>query len=177
MLKPSDRDGKIDKIIVEYIMKKKLMSAASIVMIIAVLVSLSACSNTVEQAKIALLLNDFQKACNDLDTDAMFDCLHPDIVSRIKPYISLFESLTDDSLRELLFSALIEAGGGIGDVNEDFFFTMSVNLDGIDITDETTAKVRITINYRNDGEDISRGAVIYCEKVDGKWYIKGFSPT
>ena len=73
-----------------------------IVMLIAALVlSLCGCSN--DKGEIENLMTEFEYSCNELDIDAMLDCIDPAISDKIKlatGIASMFTNKDSDELTE-----------------------------------------------------------------------------
>ena len=144
-----------------------------IVMLIAALVlSLCGCSN--DKGEIENLMTEFEYSCNELDIDAMLDCIDPAISDKIKlatGIASMFTNKDSDELTEELVGMLT----GDSSLNADDFFS-SIKIETKDIkTKKDSGTANAVVEYRIAGEKFKKEATFTYVYNMEKWYISRFN--
>lgn len=143
-----------------------------IMMLIATLVlSLCGCSN--DKSEIENLMMEFEYSCNELDIDAMLDCIDPAISDKIKlatGIASMFADKDSDELTEELVGLLT----GEETINaNDFFSSITIETKDIKVKKETGSSEAV-VEYSLAGEKFKKNAELEFIKTLDKWYISGF---
>lgn len=144
-----------------------------IVMLIAALVlSLCGCSN--DKGEIENLMTEFEYSCNELDIDAMLDCIDPAISDKIKlatGIASMFTNKDSDELTEELVGMLT----GDSSLNADDFFS-SIKIETKDIkTKKESGTSNAIVEYSIAGEKFKKEATFNYVYNMEKWYISSFN--
>lgn len=143
-----------------------------IVMLIATMVlSLCGCSN--DKSEIENLMMEFEYSCNELDIDAMLNCIDPAISDKIKLATGIAGMFTDKDFDELT-EELIGMLTGDDSLNADDFFS-SIKVETTDIkTKKETGTANAIVEYSIAGEKFKKETTFdYVYNMD-KWYISSF---
>lgn len=143
-----------------------------IVMLIAAMVlSLCGCSN--DKSEIENLMTEFEYSCNELDIDAMLNCIDPAISDKIKLATGIAGMFTDKDSDELI-EGLVGMLTGDNSLNADDFFS-SIKIETSDIkTKKETGTANAIVEYSVAGEKFKKEATFdYVYNMD-KWYISSF---
>lgn len=143
-----------------------------IVMLIATMVlSLCGCSN--DKSEIENLMTEFEYSCNELDIDAMLNCIDPAISDKIKLATGIASMFTDKDSDELT-EELVGVLTGDDSLNADDFFS-SIKVETTDIkTKKETGTANAIVEYSIAGETFKKEAIFnYVYNMD-KWYISSF---
>ena len=152
-------------------MRKVLIPLVSCILLISMMLSLCSCSST--KSEIKSLMGNFEEACNDLDFNAVLDCITPTVSDSIKlgaGLVGMFTKMDSDEMFEKLSDYLSSDDLG----GTDFFSSIEISVDDIKVDGEdATASTLITYNVA--GEHIEREATFKCVYYNEKWYISSFS--
>ena len=153
--------------------KKKKIKGIVIVMLIAALVlSLCGCSN--DKGEIENLMTEFEYSCNELDIDAMLDCIDPEISDKIKlatGIASMFTNKDSDELTEELVGMLT---GDSSLYADDFFSSIKIETKVIKTKKESGTSNAI-VEYSIAGEKFKKEATFNYVYNMEKWYISSFN--
>lgn len=147
-------------------MKRKFCLILVAVMTLVML--LTACGNG--KSEIESVTADFEKACNDVDLNAMLDCIDPTIASGLKFATGLAGMFSDKDTDELLDELSKLIFDNIPDKTEEFFSSIDISVDNISVDGET-ATADAVIKYEMSGEKYSNNAVFTYTMTDNAWYI------
>lgn len=154
-------------------MKRTLQRIISALLIVAVAFSFAGCSS--DEAAIKGVLNNFESACNNQDAEAILACLSPAISETIQVALDiagLFSNKTPDQLMEKVAS-LVLGNSLLG--TSDFFTTMNIKVDSVNVTDEDSANGTATVTYTVSGTEHTKVATFKCVKSEDQWYISAFN--
>ncbi len=151
-------------------MRKSFTSILSLLLVVAMLFSLTGCGASSE---IKALLQEFESSCNSLDFDAVLDCINPKVSDSIKVALGFVGLFTDKDADDM-FNSLAEylSEDEIG--GADFFSSIDIQVGEIAVDGES-ATVSATLTYELDGEETVREAEFNCIYYAEKWYISDFS--
>ncbi|MBO4938704.1 MAG: hypothetical protein J6C98_06870 [Oscillospiraceae bacterium] len=142
----------------------------SLIVIIAVLlVSLSACTFKSDEELIEDRMNDFLKAYNSGDMDAVLECLDAKTRNTYKAAINIGSGLVGLTGFNVSIADLFGLGIGVmsdGDVLQ--LRNMKIN-----ISSDTKATVSATMYYEDYEGGYSDDVKFALVKEDGDWYICG----
>ena len=153
-------------------MKKKMVKAVALVMVVVLLVSLGGCG---QKGDIKKLMSRFETACQSLDVEGIMDCLDPTI---IKPLRSILGIL-----------GMGDLSGALGDVIDALGLTGIPDISSVDAlqdlrltptdysfgSDKTSCAVTTEIAYTLGGQEYTATVVLNCIQVDDVWYIGGIA--
>lgn len=144
-----------------------------IMMLIATMVlSLCGCSN--DKGEIENLMTEFEYSCNELDIDAMLDCIDPAISDKIKLATGIASMFTDKDSDELT-EELVGMLTGDNSLNADDFFS-SIKIETSDIkTKKETGTANAIVEYSIAGEKFKKEATFEYIYDMEKWYISSFN--
>lgn len=156
-------------------MMKKMKSILLVLVISFASVMLCGCG---DKGDIKGLMKEFESACNDLDIDAMLDCLNPKIADTVNTTLGLVGMFTDtdtDTMLDSISKALL-GGTEEGENGSEFFSTIQIDVEEID-AGKNSATVDVEISYEVNGETIDKPAEFTCNysDEDEKWYISNVS--
>lgn len=143
-----------------------------IVMLITTMVlSLCGCSN--DKGEIENLMTEFEYSCNEMDIDAMLNCIDPAISDKIKLATGIAGMFTDKDSDELT-EELVGMLTGDDSLNAGDFFS-SIKVETTDIkTKKETGTANAIVEYSIAGEKFKKEAAFdYVYNMD-KWYISSF---
>lgn len=151
--------------------KMKTKGIVVIMLITTVVLSLCGCSN--DKGEIENLMTEFEYSCNELDIDAMLNCINPAISDKIKlatGIAGMFKDKDSDELTEELVGMLT----GDNSLNADDFFS-SIKIEISDIkTKKETGTANAIVEYSVAGETFKQEATFnYIYNME-KWYISSF---
>lgn len=151
-------------------MKKIIRSLMCVLLAAVIVCSFAGCANS----EIKGVISDFESACNDLDFNAMSDCINPRITGVLDFASGLIGMFTEKDTEEMLdkLSELIVKGEDGAD-REEFFSSIKIKVDEITVEDEQ-AVVTAIVNYEKSGKETVREAVFTCEYYADEWYINTF---
>ena len=132
---------------------------------------LCGCSN--DKGEIENLMTEFEYSCNELDINAIFNCIDPAISDKIRlatGIAGIFKDKDSDELTEGLVGTLT----GDDYLNADDFFS-SIKIETKDIkTKKETGTANAIVEYNVAGEKFKKEATFdYVYNMD-KWYISSF---
>ena len=151
-------------------MKRTITSALSLLLIAAMLVSLTACGAS---GKVKRTIEEFQKACNNQDVNALIDCLDPSIASLLKIGAGFLGSFTGLNASEVFstLSGLLQTGTDTFGI--DSFKTLKIKVKNIAVED-TKAEAKVTFTYMGSSDtEKTTDATISLKLSDEKWLISG----
>lgn len=135
------------------------------------LLSLCGCGNN--KAKIENLMTEFEYSCNELDIDAMLNCIDPAISDKIKlatGIVGMFTDKDSDDLTEELVGMLT----GEETLNANDFFS-SIRIEAAEIkTKKETGICEAVVEYSLAGEKFKKNAEFEFINNMDKWYISSF---
>ena len=140
-------------------------------LIMTIILSLCGCSNGNNEIK--KLMSEFEYSCNELDIDAMLDCVDPKISDKIKLATGIASMFTDKDSDELLESL---AGMLTGDSSlnaADFFSSIKFEISNVKTKKEAGTADAI-VEYNIAGENYKKEATFEYVYSMKKWYISGF---
>ena len=138
----------------------------------ALVFSLAGCAEG-DQSQIRSTLKAFQSACQQLDLNAMLDCMDPDTAQSVRTGASLVGQVTGQSAEQVLDSV---APFLFGDdyISSDFLRSLHLKVEDIAVAGDS-ATALCTLSYSLNGEEKQRDVSVRLVKleVDGKtgWYI------
>ncbi len=146
--------------------KRVMALALACVMVL----SLAGCGGA--KSKIKGTISDFEKACQELDLEAMLDCVDPTVAEPAKAGLSLLGALAGDEA-EMLGEVASAIFGSVADPDE---FLSKIRIKAGDISvDGDSATVEATLSAEVGGEKIEQPATIRMKQDDDEWYIAGVS--
>ena len=153
-------------------MKKTVIRIFSVILVLALLFSLTSCG---EKGKIKGTINNFQKACNELNVEGVVNCLEPTVASILKAGAGLLGGLLGDSDEEVfnkLSSLLGEHSGMIG---IESFKTLKIKTNEITVgEDGSSANARVTLDFIGiSGEAKTLDATLKFTNASDQWLISG----
>ena len=144
----------------------------AIFMVAAIALSLTACDTS--KIDIAKLMNRFEDACHELDTEKMMDCINPKVAGAIETaagLVGLFTSKTTDEIIQSLADILFD-NSLFG--TSDFFKTVEIKINTVDVAeDEATGTA--TVTFISDGAEQKKPATFRCIRENETWYISKLS--
>lgn len=145
------------------------------VLIVCVLLTMAACDSS--KSEIKTLMKDFQKSCNDLDGEAMLDCMNPKVADTIDAAMKIIGAITSKSSDELFTTVADVLLGNSLFGTKDFFSTLKIKVETVNIAENgTDANGTATVTYVNfDGEELTKSATFKCIKTNDQWYISKFT--
>lgn len=150
-------------------MRKTLISVVAIVLCVAMMFSLTGCT---QKSEIKSLIGQFENACNELDFNAVLDCITPKTADSIKMAAGFVGMFTDTSSEEMFDSlSKFMTSDNIG--GTDFFSSIKIDVKEIEIT-EDKATVLTDLTYEINDKKATKEATIKCELYNEKWYIVSF---
>lgn len=150
---------------------KRLCAAA---LCLALFFSLCACGG--DKSQIKGTINDFERACHDLDAEELLECIDPAISTPIQNGTSILSALSNpdfDQALEYLIPYLFSSNS----VDTSVLDTPSIKVDGVNVTG-TTAVAHSTVSVRVNGEKVRLEADIYLLRVEDAspaWRISSVS--
>lgn len=148
-------------------MRRIICTFMALLLAVSMVFSFASCSG--EKGEIKTLIKNYENACNDLDMEAILDCINPSIASKIELATGVLGMLTGADSDELFdkLSGLLstEALGG-----KDFFGSLKIKVKDIEI-DGDTAVVTADISYTVKDKSTQEEATIDCVRVDDVWYV------
>ena len=151
-------------------MKKTVTRIFSVVLVLTMLLSLASCG---EKAKIRSTISAFQTACNELNVEAVVDCLEPTIANLLNAGAGLLGGLLGSSEEEV-FSSLSSLLGNHSDaIGIESFKTLQIKVNDI-AEDGATANAKVTLSYIGiTGEEKTADATINLKNSSDQWLISG----
>lgn len=151
-------------------MHKIYNSVVSIVLLFAMIFSLTSCNSS--NKEVENLMYEFQYACNTLDFNAVLDCINPKISNKIKIAVGFVEKFTNTDT-DVAFESISEYLLNDDLTETEFFSSIEIGVEDISIDDES-AVVYATLTYQLDGEEFVRESTFNCVYYIEKWYISSF---
>ena len=150
---------------------KRLLAAA---LCIALTCGLCACGGNKSQIKGTI--NDFERACRHLDTEAILECIDPSFSTLLQDNTSILDALRNsdpdqalDNLIPYLFSS--------NSVNTSVLESISIKVDNITVTGDT-ATAHGAISFCVNGDKVRQEINIHMirmENVSPAWRISSIS--
>lgn len=130
---------------------------------------LSACTSPKsDEELIESRINNFLKAYNSGDIDAVLDCLDAKTRNTYKAAMNIGNVLIGKTGFGFDLSDLF--GLGVGLMSEDDILTISDTT--INMVDDTKATVDVTLGYKDKMSDMQEKAFFTMIKEDNDWFIK-----
>lgn len=146
--------------------------AMAILMTAVITLSLTACDTS--KSDIRKLMNRFEDACHELDTEKMLDCINPKVADAIETavgLVGLFTSKPTDEMIQSLANILLDNSlfGA-----SDFFTTVEIKINTVDVAgDEATGTA--TVTFISDSAEQKKPATFRCIRENEIWYISKLS--
>lgn len=122
---------------------------------------------------IKKLISKFESSCNELDFDAVLDCINPKISDKINLALGLVEMFSDTDKDEL-FEKLADFLSDDDIKDTEFFSSVKIDVKEIDIQGKE-ATVSTVITYNINGDETTRESTFYCSYYIEEWYITAFA--
>ena len=152
-------------------MKKCRKYLALLVVVVIAISSLTACGSNKNAIKATI--SNFEKACNEVDLNAMLACIDPKVSGKIEAVTGLASMFTDMGSEELL-DALAELLVDDETLDADVFFsTIEITVGEIAVN-EDSATAYAKVKYGAE-ETTEKNAVFECVCKEENWYISGFN--
>lgn len=153
---------------------KLLRRLTALTLGVLLVLTLAGCASG-DQRQIRATLNQFESACQQLDLNAMLDCMSPDAATPLRGGASLMGTLTGKTPEEILDEA-VPFLFGEDYANSDFLRSLRLKVEDIAVAG-ASATALCTLSYTLNGEKQQRdvSAQLVKLEVDGKsgWYISG----
>ena len=150
---------------------------AALVLGLALVLSLVGCGGNSDEQEIRSTLKSFASACQQLDLNAMLDCMSPDAATPLRGGASLAGTLTGKTPEEIL-DAAVPFLFGSDYASSDFLRSLRLKVEDIAVA-EDSATALCTLSYTLDGEEKERDMSVQLVKLemDGQtgWYISSLS--
>lgn len=153
-------------------MRKSVRNIALFVLLFALVLGMTACGS--KTGEIKNLTADFEKACNELDLNAMLDCINPAVADGVKlatGFVGMFTDKDTDEVLDGVASLLLDEAP---DDAKAFFSSIKITTKEIEVDGEN-ATATATIEYTVSGEDYDEEAVFQYLYTDEQWYISDLS--
>lgn len=132
------------------------------------LLSVSACSN--QNNDIKTLTSRFENSCNELNLNAMLECIDPDVSDSVKTLTGIIGMFSDDDTSELLDKFAKVVFSELPENSKEFFSSIKIDLNNIKI-DENKAFALADITYNISEETKKVNATFDYICIDEIWYI------
>lgn len=150
---------------------------AALVLGLALVLSLVGCGGNSDEQEIRSTLKSFASACQQLDLNAILDCMSPDAATPLRGGASLAGTLTGKTPEEIL-DAAVPFFFGSDYASSDFLRSLRLKVEDIAVA-EDSATALCTLSYTLDGEEKERDMSVQLVKLemDGQtgWYISSLS--
>lgn len=150
---------------------------AALVLGLTLILSLGGCGGNGDEREIRATLKSFASACQQLDLNAMLDCMSPDAATPLRGGASLMGTLTGKTPEEILDQAVPFLFGD-DYASSDFLRSLRLKVEDIAVA-EDTATALCTLSYTLEGEKKERDMSIQLVKleVEGEsgWYISSLN--
>ena len=147
-------------------MKKLIAVVVTAVMML----SLCACSSNATEIRDTM--NEFQYACQNLDIDAMLNCIDPDVAQPIQAGIASYSVATGKDSEDVLDEVVDQIFGSEYDP-EEFLSTIEAT-DVKPKVKKNTATIDCTLSFEIGGQTFERDSRFTMTKKNDKWYISDF---
>jgi len=126
-----------------------------------------------KSSKIKDTLSEFEYACQNLDVDAILDCIDPDIADPIRFAVALYSGATGQDYEDFLDSVFDDLVAGVFGIDFDpYDFLSTISFTDIKVkTKKDYATVTCELNFEIAGEQFKRDATIYMIENDENWYV------
>lgn len=141
-----------------------------IALILAVMLSFCLFGCNAEKNEIKTLTKNFESACNELDFNAMLDCIEPSVSDNVKSVTRFIGMFSDKDTDEILDKVAGVIFKGLPENSQEFFTSMKFAIDNIE-AEENSASATAKITYEISGEPCEKNAVFEYTLISGKWYI------
>lgn len=150
---------------------------AALVLGLALVLSLVGCGGNSDEQEIRSTLKSFASACQQLDLNAMLDCMSPDAATPLRGGASLAGTLTGKTPEEIL-DAAVPFFFGSDYASSDFLRSLRLKVEDIAVA-EDSATALCTLSYTLDGEKKEQDMSVQLVKLemDGEtgWYISSLN--
>lgn len=150
---------------------------AALVLGLALVLSLVGCGGNSDEQEIRSTLKSFASACQQLDLNAMLDCMSPDAATPLRGGASLAGTLTGKTPEEIL-DAAVPFFFGSDYASSDFLRSLRLKVEDVAVA-EDSATALCTLSYTLDGDEKERDMSVQLVKLemDGQtgWYISSLS--
>ena len=162
-------------------MKKK--GILWVLLSVLLIVSLSGCKGggiVGKSAECKSLINKFEKSCNEVDIQAILDCIDPKISDTIKAIVAIGGMVTDNvdeylgDILEQFGSSISEITGGSGGSAKDIVASMKLTPKKY-MLDKKDGSVKCKAEFEVNGMKTTKMLKISVVKKNDEWYISGIS--
>ena len=155
-------------------MKRRVILRALTGVMACVLMTMALCSCGSKKGEIENLMTEFEYSCNELDIDAMLDCIDPAISDKIKLATGIASMFTDKDSDEMIESLVGMLTGDTTLNAKDFFSSIKISTEDIK-TKKEAGTANALVEYNIAGSNFKKEAVFEYVYKTGKWYIAKFS--
>ena len=154
-------------------MKKLAVRSVCVALVLSLLLSLSACGQSLG---VRRTIASFQAACNELNVEDALACLDPSISGVLNFGAGLIGAITGKSTEELFGSLSKLLGENADSFGIESFKTLDIKVTDV-ATNEETADAKATLTYTGlDGSEQVHDVTIRLKCDDeGEWLISGVS--
>ena len=157
-------------------MKNRLVKKSIILLLVCTMV-LSLCSCIGSKKEIQNVIDEFEYSCQNLDIDAMLNCIDPSVAQPIRALILAARLLTGTDAEDAMEDAMdmaINTVFGEDYESEEFLKGLSIEDEKISVK-RKTATVECKIVFEIAGESFSQNTTIKMKNKDDTWYISGIN--
>ena len=144
---------------------------------LALVLSLVGCGASSDEREIRSTLKSFASACQQLDLNAMLDCMSPDAATPLRGGASLAGTLTGKTPEEIL-DAAVPFFFGSDYASSDFLRSLRLKVEDIAVAEDSPTAL-CTLSYTLNGEKKEGDVSIQLVKleIDGQlgWYISSLN--
>ena len=142
----------------------------SVALFLAVILSVCMFGCSAETNEIKTLTKNFEVACNELDFNAMLDCVEPEVSDSVKSVTSFIGMFSDKDTDEILDKVANVIFKGLPENTQEFCSSMKFAVDDI-VTEENSASATAKITYEISGEPCEKSGIFEYARISEKWYI------
>lgn len=157
-------------------MKNKLAKKMVTLFLVFIMIcSVCACSGSKDE--IQNVIDEFEYSCQNLDIDAMLNCIDPSVAQPIRALILAASLLTGTDAEDATEDAMDMAVNTVfGESYEPREFLKGLSIEDEKISVKTkNATVDCKIVFEIAGERFNQNTTIKLKNKDDAWYISGIS--
>lgn len=152
-------------------MKNWKRTAALILAVVLMAGILTGCTN--EKSAILNTMGEFLYACQNLDVDALLNCIDPDTADPIRLGLALYseavgkdyEDVTDTILQDFVYQVF-----GANYIPDDFLSTLDITDMKVTV-EKDVAEIQCVVHFEVAGEKFARQSSVLLIKKLNKWYV------
>ena len=151
-------------------MRRVVYSVMAVLLVFMMMFALTGCG---AKSEIKGVINDYEKACNEVDFEGILACMHPNDADKIKlaaGIVGFFGNVDADQMLDKLSSFLSTKIN----ISKEFFESLEITVDEIDVDDDK-ANVDVFVTYTLNGQETTVEADMDFVKYEDAWYIKKFN--